>query len=85
MDKLSGLPTLICEVDSHNGGKDERRMLMQGAVACRHWRFGLPDPLKEKNKLLALFVKDDFSVHLSLFHTDSDNEVRSHNANTDRD
>ena len=85
MDNLSCLPTLLCEVDSHNGGKDERRMIMQGAVACRHWRLGLPDPLKEKNRLLGLFVRDDLQVCLSLFHVDGNNEVCSYKYNIDFD
>lgn len=48
---------------------------MQGAVACRLWRLGLPGPLKEKNKLLGLFVQEDFGVRLSLFHAGDNNEV----------
>ncbi|KAL5519634.1 hypothetical protein ACEPAH_1317 [Sanghuangporus vaninii] len=75
IDKLSRLPALICEVDSHAVKKDRARMIMQGVVACRQWRYVLPDSLKEKNKILALFVNDDFFVDLYLFHSDENYDV----------
>ncbi|KAL5519627.1 hypothetical protein ACEPAH_1310 [Sanghuangporus vaninii] len=75
IDKLSRLPALICEVDSHVVKKDRVRMFMQGVVACRQWRYILPDSLKEKNRILALFVNNDFFVDLYLFHSDENYDV----------
>ncbi|KAL5494590.1 hypothetical protein ACEPAI_51 [Sanghuangporus weigelae] len=75
IDTQSRLPALICEVDSHVVKKDRVRMIMQGVVACRQWRYILPDSLKEKNKILALFVNDDFLVDLYLFHSDENYDV----------
>ncbi|KAL5536133.1 hypothetical protein ACEPAF_4238 [Sanghuangporus sanghuang] len=75
IDKLSRLPALICEVDSHAVKKYRARMIMQGVVACRQWRYILPDSLKEKNKILALFVNDDFFIDLYLFHSDENYDV----------
>ncbi|KAL5536132.1 hypothetical protein ACEPAF_4237 [Sanghuangporus sanghuang] len=81
IDKLSRLPALICEVDSHAVKKYRARMIMQGVVACRQWRYILPDSLKEKNKILALFVNDDFLVDLYLFHSDENYDVEIYQEN----
>ncbi|KAL5519618.1 hypothetical protein ACEPAH_1301 [Sanghuangporus vaninii] len=50
----------------------DRGMILQGVVACRQW---LPDALKERNKVLGLFVDDDFSVDLYLFHADDEYHI----------
>ena len=51
-------------------------MFLQGVVACRQWRYILPEPLKDKNMFLGLFVRDEFIVELYLFIADSDYKVR---------
>ncbi|KAL5533570.1 hypothetical protein ACEPAG_30 [Sanghuangporus baumii] len=75
IDKLTSLPALICEVDSHVAKKDRTRMILEGVVACRQWRYVLPETLKEKNRVLALFINDDFVVELYLFHSDENYDV----------
>ena len=68
IDESSGLPILICEVDSNIAKRDRVRMVFQGVVACRQWRFVLPESLKDQNRVLGLFVHADFVVDLFLFH-----------------
>ena len=51
-------------------------MFLQGVIACRQWRYILPEPLKDKNMFLGLFVRDNFTVDLHLFHTDKDYKAR---------
>ncbi|KAL5494595.1 hypothetical protein ACEPAI_56 [Sanghuangporus weigelae] len=75
IDRLSSLPALICEVDSRAARKGRPGMILEGVVACRQWRYVLPETLKEKNRVLALFVNDDFDVDLYLFHADEDYNV----------
>ncbi|KAL5536128.1 hypothetical protein ACEPAF_4233 [Sanghuangporus sanghuang] len=75
IDRLSGLPALICEVDSRTEQKGHSGMILEGVVACRQWRYVLPDTLKAKNKVLGLFVDANFSVDLYLFHADDEYNV----------
>ncbi|KAL5494593.1 STK17B [Sanghuangporus weigelae] len=71
IDKSSSLPALICEVDSRVAQKSRTGMILQGAVSCRQWRYILPETLKEKNRLLGLFIHKDFYVDMYLFHSDN--------------
>ncbi|KAL5533565.1 hypothetical protein ACEPAG_25 [Sanghuangporus baumii] len=75
IDKSSSLPGLICEVDSCVARNDRTGMILQGATSCRQWRYTLPETLKEKNRLLGLFVHKDFYVDMFLFHADSKYDV----------
>lgn len=77
LDKSSGLPILISEVDFPDSPRNYARTFLQGVVACRQWRYILPEPLKDKNMFLGLFVTDDFDVEFCLFHADRDYNVRS--------
>ncbi|KAL5536129.1 hypothetical protein ACEPAF_4234 [Sanghuangporus sanghuang] len=76
IDKLSGLPALICEVDSHVARKSQSMMILQGVAACRQWQYVLPEALRRKNRLLGLFVHDSFDAELHLFHADDNHNVK---------
>ncbi|KAL5536134.1 hypothetical protein ACEPAF_4239 [Sanghuangporus sanghuang] len=75
LDKSSSLPALICEVDSYVTRKNCTEMVFQGAVLCRQWRYVLPDVLKEKNRVLGLFIHKYFDVDVYLFHADNSYNV----------
>ncbi|KAL5494589.1 hypothetical protein ACEPAI_50 [Sanghuangporus weigelae] len=74
-DKSSNLPALICEVDSRVAKKNRTEMVFRGAVWCRQWRYVLPKALKEKNRLLGLFIHNYFDVDVYLFHADNSYNV----------
>ncbi|KAL5494594.1 hypothetical protein ACEPAI_55 [Sanghuangporus weigelae] len=76
-DKLSSLPTLICEVDSHVARKNQSMIILQGMAACRQWQYVLPAALRRKNRLLGLFVHNSFDAELHLFHADDNHNVEN--------
>ena len=51
-------------------------MFLQGVFAFRQWRYVIPEPLKDKNMFLGLFVSDDFIVEVYLFHADNGYKAR---------
>ena len=75
-DRESSLPFLICEIDFRPPKGRCPKMFFQGVVACRQWRYILPEPLKDKNMFLGLFVSDDFIVEVYLFHADNGYKAR---------
>lgn len=76
IDDLSSLPILTCDVSCQISPRSPAKMFLQGLVACRQWRYILPEALKDKNMFLGLLVGEKFDVDLYLFSADSNYDVR---------
>ncbi|KAL5498308.1 hypothetical protein ACEPAH_2450 [Sanghuangporus vaninii] len=70
------LPFLISEVDSNNQKQDEVRMIFQGAVISRQWRYALDDEFKDCIMPIGLYVDKTFRIGLFLFHADEGDKVQ---------
>ncbi|KAL5525131.1 hypothetical protein ACEPAF_9000 [Sanghuangporus sanghuang] len=70
------LPFLISEVDSNNQKQDEVRMIFQGAVISRQWRYALDKEFKDCIMPMGLYVDKTFRIGLFLFHADEGDKVQ---------
>ncbi|KAL5478816.1 hypothetical protein ACEPAI_2093 [Sanghuangporus weigelae] len=70
------LPFLISEVDSNNQKQDEVRMIFQGAVISRQWRYALKEEFKDHIMPIGLYVDKTLRIGLSLFHADEGDKVQ---------
>ncbi|KAL5525132.1 hypothetical protein ACEPAF_9001 [Sanghuangporus sanghuang] len=70
------LPLLISEVDSNNQKQDEVRMIFQGAVISRQWRYVLKEDFKDCIMPMGLYADKTFRIGLFLFHADEGDKVQ---------
>ncbi|KAL5478817.1 hypothetical protein ACEPAI_2094 [Sanghuangporus weigelae] len=70
------LPFLISDVDSNNQKQDEVRMIFQGAVLSRQWRYALKEEFKNRIMPIGLYVDKTFRTGLFLFHADKGDKVQ---------
>ncbi|KAL5482869.1 hypothetical protein ACEPAI_9464 [Sanghuangporus weigelae] len=75
-DSGDSLPFLISEVDSNNQKQDEVRMIFQGAVLSRQWRYVLKEEFKDRIMPMGLYVDKTFRIGLFLFHADEGDKVQ---------